>query len=267
LFRPWCLTLTLALCAAVPGCSPTAETRLEETQNPHYRSAQESLKALDYKAAIASFEKAVEDNPRSALAHFELGILYEQQVNDFATALYHYNQALKLRPNEHPADVIRQRIPACRQELVKADSLAVINPSALRETESLREQNAVLRKQIEQLQAQLAARLPAGSAGAQTVSARESVRLPATSSTMKTNAPVRADPGNSSRGFSGGASGLVPPATTATGRGRTHPVKVGDTAFSIARQHQIKFDSLMAANPGLDPKRLRVGQVLNIPAS
>src|SRR5258707_1017304 len=114
-----------ALCVAMSGCSPTAETQMDEQQNPHFKAGREKLTALDYKGAIESFERAVEDNPRSVLAHFELGVLFEQHANDYAAALYHYNKALKLRPNDHPAENIRQRIPACRQELVKADSLAI----------------------------------------------------------------------------------------------------------------------------------------------
>lgn len=34
----------------------------------------------------------------------------------------------------------------------------------------------------------------------------------------------------------------------------------------IARKYGVKVEALMAANPGLDPRRLRVGQTLAIPA-
>src|SRR5262245_36279458 len=114
----WAGCLCLVLC----GCLPPTENQADEQKNPHYLAGKEKLAALDYKGAIESFERAVEDNPRAALAHYELGVLYENRENDYAAALYHYNKALKLRPTSYPADNIRQRIPGCKQELVKADS-------------------------------------------------------------------------------------------------------------------------------------------------
>ena len=54
-----------------------------------------------------------------------------------------------------------------------------------------------------------------------------------------------------------------PPASANTAR--TYVVKAGDSPYSIARKNGVRVDALMAANPGLDPKRLRVGQSLNLP--
>ena len=44
-------------------------------------------------------------------------------------------------------------------------------------------------------------------------------------------------------------------------------VAAGETAVRIAHRYGISLDALLAANPGLEPKRMRVGQLLNIPAS
>ena len=254
-----CIALMLTLCLWMSGCSPTAETQRDEQRNPHYLAGKEKLGALDYKGAIESFERAVEDNPRSAFAHFELGVLYEQHESDYATALYHYNRALKLRPSGHPAEIIRQRVPGCKQELVKADSLAIINPAALRETENLRAQNAQLRAQIEQLQAQLLTR-PATPVSPNPPAARE-VGTPAGSSS-----PVQ--PAETSAGSRSPATGAENRAGTpaSSSRRRTHVVKSGETITSIARQYSVKPGSLQAANPGLDPRRMRIGQTLNVPA-
>lgn len=256
-----CIALMLTLCLWMSGCSPTAETQLDEQRNPHYLAGKEKLGALDYKGAIESFERAVEDNPRSAFAHFELGVLYEQHESDYATALYHYNRALKLRPTGHPAEIIRQRVPGCKQELVKADSLAIINPAALRETENLRVQNAQLRSQIEQLQAQLAMR-PATPVSPNPASSRDVAPPPRQVSSNPTS-----DTGTGSRPTTSGAGGGNRSTPTAnTGRGRSHVVRSGETVTSIARQYSVKPGSVLAANPGLDPRKMRVGQTLNIPA-
>src|SRR6266536_3350506 len=183
-----CDALVLLLCLGSSGCSPTAETQTDEQTNPHFKAGREKLGALDYQGAIDCFERALEDNPRSALAHYELGVLFDQHEIDYAAAIYHYSKALKLRPNGYPADNILQRIPACRQELIKADSLAVINPSMLRETERLREENHALRQQMEALRAQLAGRSAVGGntspSSGQTAGSRE---LPRSLPTPPTN--------------------------------------------------------------------------------
>jgi LysM repeat protein len=210
----------------------------------------------------------VEDNPRSVLAHFELGVLFEQHANDYAAALYRYNKALKLRPGEYPAENIRQRIPACKQELLKADSLAIVNPAALRETERLREENAALRKQVELLQAHLAARPPAGMAGVPVARAREASHFtPPVSTTTHSNLAARSDSAASPVVVASRVSDRARAVPAASGRGRTHTVKAGETPFGIARQYRVKLDALLSANPSVDPRRIRVGQLLNIPES
>lgn len=44
-------------------------------------------------------------------------------------------------------------------------------------------------------------------------------------------------------------------------------VKAGDTLWSLARNMGIPLRALVAANPGVDPRRLRVGQKLSVPGS
>jgi LysM repeat protein len=44
-----------------------------------------------------------------------------------------------------------------------------------------------------------------------------------------------------------------------------HTVAAGETPAAIARKLSLNLDALLAANPGLNPKKLRVGQILNLP--
>ena len=58
--------------------------------------------------------------------------------------------------------------------------------------------------------------------------------------------------------------------TNAAGTGsshgpRTHIVRTGEIPAAIARSHGITVQQLMAANKGLDPRHLKVGQSLNLP--
>jgi N-acetylmuramoyl-L-alanine amidase len=64
--------------------------------------------------------------------------------------------------------------------------------------------------------------------------------------------------------------GLEPEAEQKAGRPKvdseTYRVRPGDTLSQIARRHGISLKPLQAANPGVDPKRLRVHQVLRLPS-
>lgn len=61
------------------------------------------------------------------------------------------------------------------------------------------------------------------------------------------------------------ASGPQPVA--AEGEGGTYAVQPGDTLGRIARDHGLTLDELLAANPGIEPRRLQIGQVLQLPAN
>lgn len=251
--RLLCLMMLLPLCSWLSGCTPTGEGQFDEQKNPHYRSGKAKLSAFDYRAAAECFERALEDNPRSPLTHFELGVLYEQQEHDYAAALYHYNKVLQLRPAGYPSDNARQRIPACRQELVKADSLATISPASFNEIQALRATNQWLLRELELTRAQLGAKAAAGDGQSRRAGTNASVS-------------AGAEPGGGSRRSGSATAEPTRPGAQANRPNRTYTVKPRDTLASIARRHGIRLESLQAANPGVNPKRLRVGQVVTIPA-
>jgi 5'-nucleotidase len=63
-------------------------------------------------------------------------------------------------------------------------------------------------------------------------------------------------------------SETVTPAPAATAGGTSYTVKRGDTLYSIARAHYgdgKQYKKILAANPGLSPTHMKVGQVLSLP--
>jgi hypothetical protein len=56
-----------------------------------------------------------------------------------------------------------------------------------------------------------------------------------------------------------------PAATTSSSSGGTYTIVSGDTFARIAAQKGVSLQSLMDANPGVDPRLLRVGQRIIIP--
>lgn len=57
------------------------------------------------------------------------------------------------------------------------------------------------------------------------------------------------------------------PADTGMGNGKDYIIAKGDTMGAIARRNSISIKALMDANPGVSPKKLKIGQKLEIPAS
>src|SRR5262245_1928243 len=168
LFRRGILNAVSAalLCLAGNGCSPHAETALDEQKDPYYLSGINRRRDLDFTGAIDAFEKALEINPRSASAHYELAIIYDEHEKDYAAALYHYDRVVKLRPdNAYPADNAAQRIAVCKQELAKSVSIAPMIQTMQSDMVKLQadlarvtNENLQLKKQLEVAQQALANR-------------------------------------------------------------------------------------------------------------
>jgi tetratricopeptide (TPR) repeat protein len=248
------------------GCESPRGGDRDEQKNPHFIEGKERAKARDYKGAIEAFEHALETNPNSALAHFELGMLYEKhdEQNEWrhVLALYHYYRAYELRPNAYPADNAKVRIQACRQELAKAESLAPLYPSMQRELEKLREENSQLHRQLDFLQAQVLANVTAVTTNS--APATPAGRAPRPDSAPATTAAHKS-PDTSSLGFN--ADKVNDKGSDKVLTGRKHVVRERETMASIARLYRLRVESVMAANPSIEPKRLRAGQSVNIPAS
>lgn len=47
--------------------------------------------------------------------------------------------------------------------------------------------------------------------------------------------------------------------------GNLYTIRAGDTLFAIARRFRVSLDDLLEANPGIDPERLQIGQIICIP--
>ncbi len=242
------------------GCLPSGQSQLDEEKEPHFLAGKSRVNAMDYKGAIESFEKALEANPRSAAAHFELAILFEKEETDPAAAIYHYGEYLKLRPRAENGDVVRLRVMACKQELARTVSLGPVTEKQQRELEKLAEENRRLTEENTRLGEEVAKwRTYYGGRAQGPTNAAE---------VASTATRLRTGDGSGQQA----SSGSTAVSTTVTGRQtgastglRTHTVRFGETPTIIARKYGVRVEALMAANPGLDARRLRPGQTLSVP--
>jgi tetratricopeptide (TPR) repeat protein len=256
--RFWLALFALWVGIALNGCTPAGQSQSNDEREPHFVLGKSRINAMDYQGAIQAFQEALEVNPHSAAAHFELGWLYDEKEPDPAAAIYHYEQYLKLCPNAGNAEVIKQRIESCKQELA-ADVLPLPSTSAAqRQINQLIEENQQLRDEVNKWRAYYAS---------QQALKNQVSTLPARTAVQPLVNPISPPPAQntSTPARSLAEDHPVRMAMTAAAS-RTHTVVAGETAVRIARRYGVSLDALLAVNPGLEPRRMRVGQILNIPA-
>ncbi len=93
------LPVFLAL-GVLTGCQqPNKALTAEDDTNPHFHAATADIQVRDFAGAAKEYEAALRDAPTVAQAHYELGVLYSDHLNDPIAAIYHFEQYLKLRPS------------------------------------------------------------------------------------------------------------------------------------------------------------------------
>jgi tetratricopeptide (TPR) repeat protein len=257
------LLFAASLALALGGCAPSDQ---DEEKEPHFVLGQSRINAMDYQGAVDAFEESLEVNPHSAAAHYQLGMLYENQESNPAAAIYHYEKYLKFDPSAENADIIRQHIAACKQQLA-ADVLPLPSaPQAQEQLEKLVDQNRQLQQQVDSLQAtvrqwdnwytnEMAAK--ANQPPQITTPPQQPVNIVQSPQPQQPQQPLVTQPVNLG----------VPqnPNLTPTSRSHTHTVARGETAMAICRKFGIRLTDLEAANPSMNPSRIWVGEVLTIP--
>jgi LysM repeat protein len=231
--------LMAAALALAAGCQQGGRAPVDEKRDPYFLTGQKRKRQGDYAGAVQAYQVALERNPRSGAAHLELGLLYENDILPPrpAIAVYHYSRYLALRPDSAQAEFIRGRIRACKLELVRV----MLNTAGAQPAQRERE----LLQKLEQL-------------GAENQRLRHLIQHPG-------QAPVPAPATNQpAAGPSVRVAGGPSPAPAAPAP-KVHRVKPGENPSSIARQHGIKLQDLLAANPGIRPSRLQINQALKIP--
>jgi len=275
---------------ALAGCIPLDRGSLEGEKDPHYLDGQRRAVSLDYDGAIQSFEKALQTNPGNAAAHLELGLLYDERKREAATAIYHYQRHLKLRPDSPMADVLDPKILACKRELAQSVSFVVGPRDFQRDLERMTATNQLFQARIQQLEAALAQAQSAAvatspvtpvvpsptprtvdPAPAPTVAQRPiENRQPPANATAQRTPRLKPTPAPAENSGDWVPTFTTPPAK-ATSKPRPAPrssytVKAGDTVVSIARRYNVTPQALSAANPSIRSGQVRSGQTLVIPA-
>ena len=115
--------------------------------------AEKKAARQDYPAAVLLYEAALDGTPKTAEAHFKLGLIYADQLRMPVSALHHFQRYIDLLPNgEHAKDT---------QKFIQADRLklgAALGHGATisqEEAKRLKNDNLALRQKVLQLQTDL----------------------------------------------------------------------------------------------------------------
>ena len=285
----WRIILILFVSGVWLGCVPIGDSPVDEEKNPNFIEGRNLINAMDYKGAAEAFERALQANPRNAAAHFELGLLYQDKVPDPLAAAYHYQKHLFLRPKSDYAAAIKPRIEACKMELSKSVSFGVVTREVHRDLDRMTNELMLLRRQNYALSQQLAAK-PMIVTQWMTLRVTNVVNVPGPTNRVVTPAPTStnyvavaptdyvrpqtnyvrpqsnmvqrsASPVMQQRAAQATMTRPLSPAATS----KKYVVRANETMAQVARRFGVSTARLQAANPTIEPRRLRAGQTLNIP--
>jgi LysM repeat protein len=260
------LLLLATILLGISGCSPVAENSGDEERDPYYLAGKSRLSSMDYDGAFTAFENALNSNPKSSAAHLQLGLLCEEKKTNYAAAVYHLEKHLEFKPESNMAETVKQHILSCKMELARSVPFALVNQQVQDEIRKLNSTNIALRATIEQQKIELKEQAASFSNRlAQAIQAAQVAQAAATfpkPDPTPSPAEIERPPGPKPKPLSPvGSSPTLRPATP-----KTHLVRSGETLATIARRYNVRLSSLQAANPHVEARKLKAGQILTIPA-
>lgn len=238
----------------------------KDRADPLMRRAEARAKEGDTESAIRLYNAAIDSNPKLALAHLQLALLYHDQQKDYVQAIYHYRRYQQLRGATEKSQMIEDRIRMAGQlfaaTLNHGDSRSIekaelekVNTELKQTVDRVTADMDALRQKYERLVTAVRQQMEQGQAiGVQKGPSPD--ELPGGSTVLPETAA--------------GDNGRKPPADDARRVVRTYRVRSGDSLTSIAGQEYgdpTRWPQIHAANRRLlgSAATLKVGQVLVIP--
>lgn len=279
------ILLGLALATGTGGCGWLNRPGGDPRKDPNYQDGLAWKDQGRYDIARTSFERAADVNPANRYAHLELGFLHLEQLRDPVTAIYHFQRYLALAQRQESAGfrdpVVEGRITSAKIQLAMQYSDQIGRQESQVRLDELRRRNEDLDQQVRLLtqQLQLARQqqltnpaAPVTPGPAPTPIEGRSFPAPPPPAITRPATPTpplrEATPPTNRTAVPAvpAAPRANPPAPPRPAATRTYVIQGGDTPGRIAQRFNIRVEALLAANPGIDPRRLKVGRPLNIPS-
>jgi len=245
-------------CLHLAGCFPPPGAGDQSQADRLHNAGRTRVQQQDFKGAVAAFEQALRADPAFAKSHYELGMVFERELNAPEKALYHYIRALELDPGYQGADLISNRLATVRMQLSSSATPSFASPQLAAEIDRLQAEVKALQDERIRLASENAA-LKEQLA----ITSRQPVAAASNRTTHATaTGPGRTELAGSLPATPSGPD-LEPSALVAV---RTHVIQKGETLYGLSRRYQISQAALIAANPGLSAGNFPIGRTLAIPA-
>ena len=105
----------------------------------------------NYLRAIALYESALDDSPRTADVHYRLALLYDDKMHDPLHALHHFKRYLMLAPSGPHATEVKNFMK--KDELELGTNLSGDSVVSRAEAARLKNENLALRKEVDEYRA------------------------------------------------------------------------------------------------------------------
>ncbi len=139
--------IVLGLALVTPGCDRMITPRSAQI----IKDAENKTADGNYLRAIALYESALDDSPRTADVHYRLALLYDDKMHDPLHALHHFKRYLTLAPSGPHANDVKNFMKKAELELgTSLSGDAVVSRT---EAARLKNENLALRKELEDLRA------------------------------------------------------------------------------------------------------------------
>lgn len=267
------MVILVAGCWFVTGCGRLPEGEMiAEVSEPSFEEGKRLLRQGKQQAALAAFTRVIDARRDGAPeSHLEVGLLYQLEIKDPVSAIYHFRRHLELKPNSPQADLVRQRIDAATRDfartlpaqpmenqILRNDLLDVVE-QLKRENTRLKDEVALLRNHAAQAGGATRPAVADLGGGASGPPPRQAAVASSPFSSVPLNdAPVVARPTRPE---------AAPPAITG---GKKHTVVKGDTLYNLARRYYSnpsRAKDIYAANRNVmrSDSDLQIGMELVIP--
>ena len=272
----WPLIGCLAAALLGAGCDRLTKGEDDERHEANFLNAINLQTQGRDDEALKAFNRALEANPQSASAHREIGQLCLDKKRDYALAVFHLRRHQQIKASrsskttKDPGDyAVEQQIKQAQILLAAEFTDQIGQQQNQSKIDELKRRNAELETTVTRLNQQIALRgAPVVVANPAPPPPSPQVQTQAAAVPVKDLAPgpvAAAAPAAVVRPTDTKTGSPAPKPASRASAARTHVVKAGEVPAAIARRYGISVQELMAVNKGIDPRRMRAGQTLNLP--
>jgi LysM repeat protein len=147
-FKNFATALALGLALALTtGCDRMITPRSAQI----IKDAENKTADGNYLRAIALYESALDDSPRTADVHYRLAVLYDDKMHEPLHALHHFKRYLTLAPSGPHANEVKNFMK--KDELELGTTLSGDSVVSRAEAARLKNENLAIRKEIDEYRA------------------------------------------------------------------------------------------------------------------